>query len=99
MWAASPFGAIVDVMVETAGGHRTLLAPRQDVADFIAATYVFDEVRVEPITLRDGDGAVVVSSPSLRVELRLGRRTGVGRLLVLVPGPLRRGQVVVSGDR
>ena len=90
MWAASPFGAITDVMIETAGGHRTLLAPRQDVADFIAATYVFDEIRIEPITLGEGDGTVVVSSPSLRVELRLGRRTGVGRLLVLVPGPLGR---------
>ena len=90
MWSASPFGAIVDVMIEAASGHRTLLAPRRDVADFIAATYVFDEVRVEPITLREGDGPLVVSSPSLRVELRLGRRTGVGRLLVLVPGPLRR---------
>ena len=33
---------------------------------------------------------MTLSSPSLHVELRPGRRTGVGRLLVLVPGPLRR---------
>jgi hypothetical protein len=90
MWSASPFGAIADVMVEDEGGHRTLLAPRQEVADFIAATYVFDDIRVEPITLRESHGSVMLSSPSIRVELRLGRRTGVGRLLVRVPGPLRR---------
>jgi len=90
MWSASPFGAIADVMIEDAGGHRTLLAPRQEVADFIAATYVFDEIRVEAIALREDDRSLIVCSPSLRVELRLGRRTGVGRLLVLVPGPLRR---------
>ncbi len=90
MWSASPFGAIADVMIEDAGGHRTMLAPRQEVADFIAAAYVFDEIRVETIALREDDRSLIVSSPSLRVEPPLGRRTGVGRLLVLVPGPLRR---------
>jgi len=73
MWSASPFGAIADVMIEDAGGHRTLLAPRQEVADFIAATYVFDEIRVEAIALREDDRSLIVCSPSLRVELRLGR--------------------------
>lgn len=90
VWSASPFGPIADVMIEDKGGHRTLLAPRQDVANFIAATYLFDEIRVEPITVRERHGSVTLSSPSLCVELRLGGRTGVGRLLVLVPGPLRR---------
>jgi hypothetical protein len=90
MWSASPFGPIADVMIEDERGHRTLLAPQQDAGDFIAATYVFDEVRVEPMAVREGDGSVMVSSPSSRVELQVGRRTGVGRLLVLVPGPLRR---------
>jgi hypothetical protein len=77
-------------MVEDKDGHRTLLAPGQDAADFIAATYTFDEIRVEPITTRETDGSSMVSSPSLSVELQLGRRTGVGRLLVLMPGALRR---------
>lgn len=58
MWSASPFGAIADVMIEDAGGHRTLLAPRQEVADFIAATYVFDEIRVEAIALREDEPLV-----------------------------------------
>jgi hypothetical protein len=90
VWSASPFGPIADVMIEDKGGHRTLLAPRQDAADFIAATYLFDEVRVEPITVSESDGSLTLSSPSLRIELRRGRRTGVGRLLLTVPGPLRR---------
>jgi hypothetical protein len=89
MWSASPFGPIADAMIEDQRGHRTLLAPGQEAADFIAATYLFDEVRVEPMALRQTEESVTVSSPSLRVEVRAGRRTGVGRLLMLVPGPLR----------
>ena len=55
-------------MVETAAGHRVLLAPRQEVADFIASTYSFDEVRIEPIAVVD-DGRWQVRSPSLSLDL------------------------------
>ena len=46
VWDTSPFGAFADVMVEDASGHRTLLAPRQSVADAVASVYSFDEVRI-----------------------------------------------------
>jgi hypothetical protein len=71
-------------MVETRDGHRLLLAPTQEVADFVASTYTFDEVRVEQIALNGW----VLSSPSLTVALTVGRRTGLGRLLRLVPARL-----------
>lgn len=83
-WDESPYGAFADVMVETAAGHRVLLAPTQEVADFVASTYTFDEVRIEPIALNGW----VLSSPSLTVDLTVGRRTGLGRLLRLVPPTL-----------
>jgi hypothetical protein len=90
MWSVSPFGGIVDVMIEAGDGHRVLLAPNRAVAKFIAATYVFDEVRVETITCERSAANLVISSPSLQLRIRLGRRTAVGTLLTLVPGPLRR---------
>ena len=80
-WDVSPYGAFVDVMVETADGHRVLLAPTQEVAEFVASTYTFDEVRVEPIAVNGW----ALSSPSLSIELEVGGRTGLGRLLRLVP--------------
>ena len=80
-WSDSPYGAFADAMVELASGHRVLLAPRSEVAEMVAATYSFDEVRVEDVTT---DGWEIQSS-SLSLDLVVGRRTSLGRLLRLVP--------------
>nr|WP_199791011.1 hypothetical protein [Streptomyces sp. SID8379] len=91
MWAATPFGPVTDVMVERPDGHRVLIAPSRPVADYIAATYTFDEVRVEPVALvRDGPRHLTVRAPSVDVSLTVGRRTGAGLLLALVPRRLAR---------
>ena len=83
-WERSPMGAFADAMVATAEGRRVLLAPSREVADFVAATYSFDEVRIEPFDVT-GDATWQVRSPSLRLVLAVGRRTWLGRLLRLVP--------------
>jgi hypothetical protein len=90
LWPDSPFGPIVDAMVERSDGHRVLIAPTEAVAAFIAATYEFDEVRVEPtaLTIRAGRGAG--RTPALSAELVVGRRTAVGVLLSTVPRRLAR---------
>ncbi|MQW76994.1 hypothetical protein GHK92_14020 [Nocardioides sp. dk4132] len=90
-WHDTPLGAFSDAMVETADGHRVLLAPRPQVAEFIAATYSFDEVRVEAFTVGvvgagSGSGARwQVRSPSLALDLAVGGPTLLGRLLAVVP--------------
>jgi hypothetical protein len=84
-WHDSPFGPFADAMVETRAGHRVLLAPSRPVADFVAATYVFDEVRVEPVIVERAASGWRLTGPSLTLELRFGDRTGLGRLLRLVP--------------
>jgi hypothetical protein len=88
MWEESPFGAFADVMVELPSGHRVLLAPRQAIADFVAATYEFDEVRIEPVSLEKGDDWSV-HTLSLQLRFTLGSRLWVAALLRLVPPPLR----------
>src|SRR5699024_877194 len=52
IWARSPLGAFADVMVERSDGHRLLLAPSAGVADFVAGTYRFDEIRQVPVVVR-----------------------------------------------
>lgn len=86
-WSSSPLGAFADAMVELPSGHRLLLAPRPDVADFIESTYSFDEVRIEPVAVTEADGWRF-SSPSLTLDLTLGRRTPLGLVLRCVPGRL-----------
>ena len=93
IWAASPFGPVADAMIERADGERLLLAPTLEVADLIAATYRFDTVRIEPVTLRPGTDEWHFESPSLDLTFRTGLRTGLGRLLTAVPRPLARSRV------
>lgn len=84
-WEESPYGGFADVMVETAAGHRVLLAPSQQVADLVAATYVFDEVRLEPVSAERDADRLVVRTPSLTADLAIGRPTLLGRLVALIP--------------
>jgi len=80
-WDESPYGVFADAMVETATGHRVLIAPSTRVAGFVAATYSFDEVRVEPVAIANW----ALSSPSLELRLEIGGRTALGHALRLVP--------------
>jgi hypothetical protein len=89
IWDASPLGTFADVMLEQPSGHRILIAPRQDIADFVASTYSFDEVRIEPVSVVRGE-EWSVHTRSLQVRFRPGKPLWVSPLLRLVPAPLRR---------
>jgi hypothetical protein len=85
-WLDTPLGPFADAMVETAAGHRVLLAPHEKAADFIRATYTFDEVRIEPVSVVEVRGtSLETTSPSLTLEFTVGRRTPVGVALRTVP--------------
>ena len=85
MWPRSPLGSFADVMVERPDGHRILLAPSQAVADFVATTYTFDEVRMVPVSYHKRGREVTVNAGPLDVWLTVGDISPLGRLLRLVP--------------
>ncbi len=95
-WPISPFGAFTDIMLERPDGHRVLLAPTKEVADFVAATYVFDAVQIGPVTANPGPTTWSVQAPGLTVEFDLGRRGALGRLLRAVPSGLARGPAWIA---
>jgi hypothetical protein len=84
-WTDTPLGPFADAMVETSTGHRVLIAPHAEAADFIAATYSFDEVRIEAVTITGARDRWDLSSASLSLSLAVGRRTALGVLLRAVP--------------
>jgi hypothetical protein len=88
-WVRSPFGPFSDVMFEDPDGLRLLLAPSRETADFVAGTYLFDEVRVAPVRVRvTGQRHWSVSAPPLDLRFSTGRRGLPGLALRAVPGRL-----------
>ena len=89
-WLESPFGPFSDVMMENAAGSRLLLAPDPDVAEYIGGTYSFDAVDVVDVDVdaRLTRDRLLVSAGALRLNLELGPRTLLGRLLERVPPAL-----------
>jgi hypothetical protein len=63
-WGASPHGPFADVMVAHPDGRRELLAPDDWVADFVSATYVFDDVRQVPVSVTVTEPAVEAGAES-----------------------------------
>lgn len=89
-WPRSPFGPFSDVMVERPDGHRMLLAPSPDVAEFVSSTYRFDEIVILPVTVSicghppSGQRWQVEAGP-LRVRFLTGSRTAAGWALAAIP--------------
>ncbi|MHA7210278.1 hypothetical protein [Arthrobacter sp. MDT1-65] len=84
-WAASPFGAFTDVMLEDASGRRTLLAPGREISDYVQATYAFDDVVLTPVTSTLTSDRLVVDAGDLQLRAGIGGATVLGRFLGLVP--------------
>ena len=87
-WPRSPLGAFADVMIERADGHRALLAPSREVADYVAATYRFDEVRVVPVAVQVGRPWWTVAAGPLDLRFAVGGRPLLGVLMRAVPPAL-----------
>lgn len=85
MWPRSPFGSFTDVMLQQSDGRRLLLAPTRQVAEFVSATYTFDDTNICPVQMwREGD-VWNVKAGGLKLTFVSGRRTPLGSLLSWVP--------------
>jgi hypothetical protein len=90
MWPSSPLGPFADVMVERPDGWRIFLAPSAEVADFVSATYRFDEVRVVPVAYRRDGSTWSINAGPLSLRLSTGGRGPLGLLLTAIPRRLAR---------
>lgn len=88
LWSSSPFGSFADAMIEDSRGKRLLLAPTQEIGDFISSTYTFDDIEIGTVGwTRLPAGLRFVGGP-LDTTLRIGGSSPLGRALRVVPKPL-----------
>ena len=88
IWQESPFGPFADAMVQLPSGRRILLAPAEEVAEFIAATYSFEEVRVVDVSAVLAGQSLTVDAGPLALRASIGGRALLGSLLRAVPRPV-----------
>lgn len=84
-WPSSHLGNFTDVMVEFADGERLLLAPSNEVRDFVTDTYTFDTTVVTDVSYTAGGSGVTVTAGDLVVSYVVGSPTMLGRLLTVMP--------------
>lgn len=89
-WESSPFGAFADVMLERPDGHRVLYAPSDQVGEFVSDTYVFDEVRIVPVSAEVAGSRWTVTADDLELAFTTGGRLQLGWALRAVPSRLAR---------
>jgi hypothetical protein len=87
-WDDSPFGAFTDVMLQTAGDERVLLAPDDTIAGFVSSTYRFDRVQPGEVSSTLDAQQLTVSTEDFEARIRLGGPAQLDRLLRLVPAGL-----------
>jgi hypothetical protein len=84
-WPESPFGSFADAMVEQADGHRLLIAPSDEIGDFVGGVYGFDDTVVATVsTERAVDALRFVGGP-LVADVTIGGRDPLGWALRGVP--------------
>lgn len=96
-WVRSSFGAFSDVMVAHPDGRRELLAPTQQVAEFVSDTYNFDSLTICDVAVERSGGSAAgsrwhVAAGPLTWTFTVGPRRPVGWLLRAVPLPLATAQ-------
>jgi len=89
-WDRSPLGSFTDVMHETPEGWRVLRAPSVEVAEFVQATYTFDEVHIAALDSTRDDCGLRVTADGLSMSIDIGSRTPIGWALRSVPRRIAR---------
>ena len=67
-WYDSPFGRFTDIMWAKPDGTKTLIAPNQEIADYVNAMYSFDETLIEEINVDATDNTLKLDSNTMQLD-------------------------------
>ena len=71
-WSDSPQGAFTNLMWAKPDGTRVLIAPSEELGDFVSSLYSFDEVIVSPMEIERTKKSIEVECDLGRVSMRWG---------------------------
>jgi len=86
-WKESPFGEFTDIMWAKPDGTRVLIAPTQEIVDYVTAMYSFDEVLLEDIITTGEDRNQKVKSNTMELDFSWNRG---------LPIPFKRSLLFIS---
>ena len=72
-WKESIFGEFTDIMWAKKDGTRVLIAPTQEIADYVTAMYSFDEVIIEEVSTSLSERSIKVSCNTMNLEFSWNR--------------------------
>ena len=72
-WKESIFGEFTDIMWAKKDGTRVLIAPTQEIVDYVTAMYSFDEVLLEEVTTSLSERKIGISCETMNLEFSWNR--------------------------
>ena len=72
-WHESPLGRFTDIMWANRDGKRTLIAPNQEVADYVNSMYEFEETIIEEISINNSERQLSLNSGTMNFDLKWNR--------------------------
>ena len=72
-WNESIFGKFTDIMWAKKDGTRVLIAPTQEIADYVTAMYSFDKVIIEALSTSLSERSISVECDTMSLEFSWNR--------------------------
>ena len=73
MWESSPFGSFADIMWAKPDGTKILIAPNNEIGNYINSLYDFDEIRIEEIKIERKPKEIFFRTADISCQFNWGK--------------------------
>ena len=73
IWESSPFGSFADIMWAKPDGTKILIAPNNEIGNYINSLYDFDEIRIEEIKIERKPKEIFFSCTDISCQFNWGK--------------------------
>jgi len=69
-WKESPFGSFLDIMWAKSDGTKILIAPNQEIANYISSMYEFDIIKIEEIRIEESINQIKIETTDINCHFK-----------------------------